>query len=260
MKSAIPRLFAPFRGWMQSAVSTFRKPVGWSEGDLGRTRRGTPLRDLVDRVSESKLTYLSRQKLESLALTCQEIERRQIPGCVIEAGCALGGSAIVIASCKESSRLFRVYDVFGMIPPPTEKDPPEVHERYQTIFQGLSEGIGGDKYYGYEPQLLELVVKNLSNFGINTERESVELVQGMVEDTMVLQGSVAFAHIDVDWYSPVLTCLQRIVPRLSKGGSVILDDYHYYGGCRTAVDEYFASDRRGFRFDDSAGSMKITRR
>lgn len=223
-------------------------------------QRDLSLSILIKSVIERKLTYLSKEKLESLANTCYEIKNQKIKGVVIEAGCALGGSAIVIAKCKESFRAFRVYDVFGMIPPPTEKDPPEVHERYQIISQGLSEGIGGDKYYGYQNRLLGLVVENLSNFGIEIEKDSIQLIQGMVEDTMFLQEPVALAHIDVDWYSPVLTCLQRIIPRLSKGGSVILDDYHYYGGCRRAVDEYFASRNSEFKFDDSAGSVKITRK
>jgi len=229
-------------------------------GITRKTRIDPKISNLIKNVIDKKLTYLSREKLESLALTCQEIQKRQIKGLVIEAGCALGGSSIVIAKCKESFRPFHVYDVFGMIPPPTGKDPLEVHERYQTIFQGFSEGIGGDKYYGYEPQLLNMVVENLSNFGVDIEKENVEFIQGLVEDTMRLQGPVAFAHIDVDWYSPVLACLQQIIPRLSKGGSVVLDDYHYYGGCRAAVDEYFASNERDFKFDDSSGSMKISRK
>ena len=48
----------------------------------------------------------------------------------------------------------KVYDVFGMIPPPGEKDGADVHQRYATIAGGASKGIGGETYYGYRDDLL----------------------------------------------------------------------------------------------------------
>ena len=56
--------------------------------------------------------------------------------------------------------------------------------------------------------------------------------------TLHPQTEIAFAHIDCDWYDPVKLCLARIVPRLSAGAYVVLDDYNDYGGCRRAVDEF----------------------
>jgi asparagine synthase (glutamine-hydrolysing) len=55
---------------------------------------------------------------------------------------------------------------------------------------------------------------------------------------MVIEQPVAFAHIDVDWYEPVLTSLKRIFPHLVVGGSIILDDYHDWGGCRKATENF----------------------
>ena len=48
----------------------------------------------------------------------------------------------------------KVYDVFGMIPPPGERDGADVHQRYATIAAGASKGIGGETYYGYRDDLL----------------------------------------------------------------------------------------------------------
>jgi asparagine synthase (glutamine-hydrolysing) len=56
-----------------------------------------------------------------------------------------------------------------------------------------------------------------------------------------------------------MTCLSRIFPHLTVGGSIILDDYHDWGGCRKATDEYLERISGEFSLDDSAGSMKITR-
>ena len=77
----------------------------------------------------------------------------------------------------------------------------------------------------------------------------MSLIKGLVQDTMRIDQPVAFAHVDVDWYEPVLTCLQRVFPKLVEGGSIILDDYHDWGGCRKATDEYIAS---WFRYEPTA--------
>jgi predicted O-methyltransferase YrrM len=209
--------------------------------------------ELVCRIRDKRLTYLSERKLASLVMTCRSIEGRNLPGIFLEAGCALGGSAILLASIKRRERLLNVYDVFGMIPPPTKDDTPDVHTRYKTIAQGKSAGIGGDRYYGYIEDLQEVVKGNLASFGIECQSNSVSLIKGLVQETLVLDGPVAFAHIDVDWYEPVKTCLERVFPRLAVGGSIVLDDYHDWGGCRKAADEYLRQIVGQFRSDDSGG-------
>ena len=76
--------------------------------------------------------------------TCRSIEIANLPGVFIEAGCALCGSAILIAKTKKYERPFFVCDVFEMIPPATEKDSQDVHDRYRIITDGKSVVIGGD--------------------------------------------------------------------------------------------------------------------
>ena len=236
-------------------------------GKLARSRRhklflstlSSTERELLSRIRAQKLTYLKDIKLASLISTCRTIENADLPGIFLEAGCALGGSAILITSIKNSERPLFIYDVFGMIPPPTQEDTPDVQARYRTIVEGKSKGIGGDKYYGYEEDLYETVQSNFKNFGINCEEQSVSLIKGLVQETMTIDQPVAFAHIDVDWYEPVMTCLTRVFPNLTVGGSIILDDYHDWGGCRKATDKYLRGIAGQFVLDDSAGSMKITK-
>ncbi len=218
-------------------------------------------RDLIARIRAEKLSYLSDTKLASLAQTCRSIQQAQVPGLFLEAGCALGGSAIFIASLKSPDRELRIYDVFAMIPPPTGNDPPSVHDRYQAIAAGRSKGIGGDRYYGYVDNLYEVVQANLARMGIDCAAQRVSLIKGLVQDTLHFDAMqpVAFAHLDVDWYESVMTCLQRIFPRLAIGGSIILDDYFFWDGCRKATDEYLASVAGQVVLDGSAGSMKVTR-
>lgn len=217
-------------------------------------------RKLVSHVREKRLTYLSDRKIASLVTTCRSIEAKNLEGIFLEAGCALGGSAILLASIKRRDRALNVYDVFGMIPPPTEDDTHDVHARYQTIVQGQSTGIEGDRYYGYVDDLYDVVKANLASFDLDCKDHAISLIKGLVQDTLNLDVPVAFAHIDVDWYEPVKTCLERVFPRLVVGGSIILDDYHDWGGCRKATDEYLRQIPGQFSLDDSAGSMRIDKR
>ena len=49
----------------------------------------------------------------------------------------------------------------------------------------------------------------------------------------------------MSWYESVLTCLQRIEPYLVTGGTLVIDDYYHWSGCKKAVDEYFTEKAKG---------------
>jgi asparagine synthase (glutamine-hydrolysing) len=164
-----------------------------------------------------------------------------------------------MASLKKPERSFFIYDVFEVIPPPTTEDTTDVHARYSDIANGSAQGIGGDAYYGYLKNLYDVVIQNFNDFGINPASSGVSLIKGDIRDTLSIQGPVALAHIDVDWYQPVITCLDNIFPRLSVGGTIILDDYHSWGGCRKAADEYLTKIEGQFHSEHYDGALSITR-
>ena len=174
----------------------------------------------------------------------REINRRKVPGMCVEAGVANGGSAIIIASLMGAGRVFKGYDVFGLIPAPSERDDQKSLARYEVIASGKSEGLGGDIYYGYKNDLLDAVASRFREFGMEIDGETISLHPGLFEDTLRFGGdeSVALAHIDCDWHDPVALCFQRIAPRVSPGGFLVIDDYNDYGGCRTATDAFLAEN------------------
>jgi O-methyltransferase len=196
--------------------------------------------DLARRVRDEHLTYLGPEKLELLETCIAEV--RHVPGDFLEMGVALGGSAILIAERMGRRRHFHGYDVFGMIPPPGEQDPPAVHERYRTIAEGRSEGIDGETYYGYLDDLYDRVVAAFGHYGMSVDGERIALHKGLFEDTLHPAGPIAFAHVDCDWYEPVKLCIERVWPRLSPGGLIVFDDYNDWGGCTKAVDEFIAAE------------------
>jgi asparagine synthase (glutamine-hydrolysing) len=196
--------------------------------------------EVIRQVQAEKLSYLKRANLQMLAKLAVTLETDQIPGLVIEAGTARGGSAIVLAAAKDPSRPMKVYDVFGMIPPPGEHDGEDVHARYAKIVSGKSAGIEGDTYYGYRDNLFDEVTESFARLGVPVAENRVELIQGLFADTIDLDEPVALAHLDGDWYESTMTCLERIAPLLVPGGRIVLDDYYAWSGCHIAVDEYFA--------------------
>ena len=204
--------------------------------------------ETIARVRREHLTYLKDENLRELAAMVTDADRGALPGLVIEAGTALGGSAIVMAAAKAPERPMKVYDVFGMIPPPTAQDGEDVHARYEQIAGGQAKGVGGATYYGYRDDLYEAVTASFARLGVPVDEHNVELIKGLFEDTITLEEPVAFAHLDGDWYESTMTCLTRIAPLLVPGGRIVLDDYYTWSGCRRAVDDYFTG-RDGFRME-----------
>lgn len=201
-------------------------------------------------VRAENLTFLRPPELRDLALAMIDIERNGTPGIVIEAGTALGGSAIVLATAKAPERPMKVYDVFGLIPEPGERDGEDVHQRYADITAGKATGHAeGETYYGYREDLLGEVTRSFERRGVAPAARSVELVKGLFQDTVHVDGPVALANLDGDWYESTKVCLERIAPHVVSGGRIVLDDYDGWSGCREAVDEYFADKMHDWRFD-----------
>lgn len=176
------------------------------------------------------------------------IEERVVPGIIIEAGVARGGSAIVLAAARRTPRPIYLYDTFEGLPAPGEADGLAAHQRYRAIRSGQAEGRRRQPYYGYDKDLQQSVERALAHFGLSPTKSHIHFVRGLYRDTLYPPAAVALAHLDCDWYDSVKTCLERITPFLSPGGALIVDDYDYWSGCRRAVDEFFADRRDRFLF------------
>lgn len=208
----------------------------------------TVLHPVIESVKQQSITYLKEEALNDLYEQVRRVESEKLSGALIEAGCALGGSAIVMATAKSKSRPFYIYDVFGMIPPPSNVDGRDVHKRYEDIKLGKSEGIDGEKYYGYKENLIDEVESNFYKHNLHIESNNIYLVKGLFQNTLQINQDIAIAHIDGDWYESVKTCLERIAPHLVLGGTLVIDDYSSWSGCRKAVDDYFQDKRNKYKF------------
>jgi len=204
---------------------------------------------VVRRVRVESLTLLREDALSDLWRAARLIDEQDIPGDVVEAGCARGGSSIVLAVAKAPDRPLHLHDTFGAIPSPSDADGADVHERYEVIASGQAQGTGGRKYYGYVENLLDEVKQSFRDFGLEPDDTAVHFHQGLFQDTLSGDSAVALAHVDGDWYDSVMVCLERLTPRMAPGAIMIIDDYEAWSGCQRAVDDFMAENDGLFATD-----------
>ena len=222
----------------------FARLLGRGDIDVSTIPTMQQAEAMIARIRDDKLSYCGKPKLENIAEAVLAVRQAGIRGDYLEAGVALGGSAILLSKIKPKEAKLTLYDVFGMIPAPGENDGEDAHKRYEEIRSGQSAGLGGMTYYGYVENLIDVVKRNLCDAGLNLEFDKIECVPGLFEDTLRPTAPIAFAHVDCDWFDSVKVCIDRISPHLSKGGIIIFDDYSSYSGCRSAVDEWLEKDIR----------------
>ncbi|HXZ49596.1 MAG TPA: TylF/MycF/NovP-related O-methyltransferase [Usitatibacter sp.] len=205
------------------------------------------------------LTYCGRPgKLEMVHEAARSVEEADVPGIFLEAGVAMGGSAIVIAKTKAPERELRLYDVFEMLPPPSANDDAKSHEVYRSFVSGSVTGPVDRNYVAHAADLLAFTRENMRRAGVDPEAANIRFVKGLYEQTLRVDEPVAFAHVDCDWYDSVKLCIDRLADRMSPGGIMLFDDYHSFQGCRRAVDEWLARDAR-FRIVHSGWTVAVQR-
>jgi asparagine synthase (glutamine-hydrolysing) len=213
---------------------------------------------VAHRMRREGLTYLRPAKLVRIETALRGLRQRRVPGDYLEFGVALGGTAALIAqAARRTGARFVGLDVFATIPPPTSQhDDAKSRERYAVIAAGDATGIGGEVYYGYRDDLLDHVGQVLASVDAPVDGRQIRLAKGLFEETWPTLDveRVAFAHIDCDWHDPVLYCLNVVAPKLSEDGVIVIDDYHDYPGCRTAVNT-FLDQNPGFRMVPGANPL-----
>lgn len=103
----------------------------------------------------------------------------------------------------------------------------EISKKY--FLYDLFEWKEGDKHTflpGHEnPRMFEDTQARFSEF------DFVNIIKGSVPESFSkgLPDKIAFAHIDMNHPDPEAGALKAVLPRLSHGGVVILDDYGWWG-------------------------------
>ncbi len=167
---------------------------------------------------------MTHEGLINLSFLLRQIIYFKIPGEIIEVGCHAGTSAILLNSVMrrlKTAKKLILYDAF----------------------KGLQHFSSEDALLSLKPGDLKTDLSTLRNnfhkFGFKLPK----VIVGNVEKTIPkkLPNKIAFAHLDLDLYSPTFHALKWVIPRLSKGSVLVLDDYGHprISGIKKAVEDIF---------------------
>ncbi len=200
-------------------------------------RLGYPLDFSADDVALWRIvqgrTMTSPERIAALADAVRHVVANRVPGAIVECGVWRGGSmmaaAITLLRSGERDRELVLFDTFEGMTAPDEGD-------VSVLGQPASRAAPQGSCHSAAPE----VEDNLRSTGYPMER--VRLVKGRVEETVPGEAPAAIAllRLDTDWYESTRHELIHLYPRLSSGGTVIIDDYGHWSGARRAVDEFLA--------------------
>ena len=170
----------------------------------------------------------------------------ELPGSIVELGVYKGAGVFTWAKLCEifcpTDIIKKVYafDTFEGFPSISEYDGTE-----DVQFDRISGGYNGGSN-----------VENIltaANEAMNEDKhlkyvQRIEFIKGDVTETIPKfvneKGNglkICLLNLDLDLYEPTKTALEYFVPRMVKGGIIIVDEYAFqsFGGETKAVDEYF---------------------
>jgi hypothetical protein len=173
--------------------------------------------------------YCSSVEVVNLtARLCKDVIENNIPGDFAEAGVGFGVHGVVMADCAKNQRVW-MFDSFEGISlhGPEDKEWTDVHGERKHSDPRASGGITVCS--------VDQVSDTIHQSGQTLE--NFFFVKGWFIDTLPkLPSHVMFSvlRLDCDLYDPYMTCFEYLLPKLSVGGWLILDDW-VLSGCKQAV-------------------------
>jgi len=209
--------------------------------DSGIPQREDMEREFIDLYERCRaFSMASPERLYAVYQAVRYVLRYGIDGAIVECGVWRGGAsmmaALTLLASNETRRTLYLYDTFGGMPAPTERDVDVRANPAGPKWHAARRGDGST--WAYAPRVE--VEKNI--FGTGYPAGNVRFIEGRVEDTIPqnIPDRIAVLRLDTDWYESTYHELRYLFPRLLPGGVLLLDDYGHWQGAREATDRYFA--------------------
>ncbi len=185
-------------------------------------------------IKQSRRTFLTYATLHSLANNFMKLYKRSNESIqVAEFGVGRGGSATLLAwLVNKYHGQITLYDVFGRIPAPGDRDGKRAQSRYENILTHESE-----EYYGNISNLIEVVLNDIYKV---CPADQLQVVQGKYEDilpTLEDERKFNLVHIDCDWYESSMAVYNYLSKRLKPGAIIQVDDYSNWEGSKKAFND-----------------------
>lgn len=135
-------------------------------------------------------------------------------GEIAEVGVYEGGTAKIIAETYPNKTIY-LFDTFEGLPDDLTTDDPQEY------------------YVGHCKATLEIAQEYLK------ENKNIKIYKGRFPDTSepIKDLKFAFVHLDIDIYCATKEALEFFLPRMVKGGKILIHDYPAHKGVKKAVDE-----------------------
>ena len=191
-------------------------------------------------IAEVNPTY-TRTPPEALETTIRrtlEAIDAGIPGDLVECGTEMGGCSFAMLLAQryaygEIRRPVWMYDSWQGMSPPSEQDGAQAAYWWSGA-KDLPKDVRHENFCICPFELTLRAIKELNLEGL------ARPVKGWLQESLleVRPETIAVLRVDCDWYEPVKCALDNLVPRVSPGGFIILDDYHAWQGCVKATHDY----------------------
>lgn len=178
---------------------------------------------------QSAQTMVGIKRLDNIQFCVEQTIKNNVPGDLIETGVWRGGSTIFMRAILKAygiaDKAVWVADSFEGLPKPKEH---------------LYQADKGDVYHTYDELKvsLEEVQDNFRKY--NLLDSQVRFLKGWFSETLPSAPieKLSVLRLDGDMYESTLDALVNLYPKLSVGGYIIVDDYHWIKACRQAVTDY----------------------
>jgi O-methyltransferase len=178
-------------------------------------------------VTRDAHTMVGLRRLDNIEWCAAQVFADSVEGDFLEAGVCQGGASIFMRALQvayeQEHRRMWVADSFEGLPAPrTEVDAglDFTEERMPWLAASLT-----------------AVQDNFRTYDLLSDQ--VCFIAGWFSETLASSGvgKIALLRIDADLYESTRDVLRALYDRVTPGGFIIVDDYHAFRACRTAVDE-----------------------
>ncbi len=175
-------------------------------------------------------SMIGAKRMESLRQQCERVLAEGVPGDFVETGVWRGGACImmraVLKAYRDTQRRVIAADTFAGPPAPARGSEADKAADFHD-----------NKFFAVP---LEEVKSNFARYGLLDEQ--VIFLKGLFRDTLPSApvSEIAVLRLDGDLYEATMDGLNHLYGKLSRGGTLIVDDYFLFESQREAVDEYRA--------------------
>ncbi len=187
----------------------------------------------IDQLLHTRLIsdQVSKDQVRVILGELEKVLTASTEGAVVEFGCYIGTTSLFIRRLLDNqgdNPTFHVYDSFAGLPEKTSADESRAGDQFTAGELAVSK-----KQFLHEFQKAQLrpPIIHKGWFGDLTEQD--------------VPAKIAFAFLDGDFYESIRDSLRLVLPRMQKGGVIIIDDYarEALPGAARAAHEFFCPDQ-----------------